>query len=247
MKKIFLLLLPVVCWCAEPIGTVIAVTGDVKAIDSKKNSRILAVQSGVFVGDTLITDEVAKGQIQFNDGTLLLLIPGSQLDLNSYGNSRFSSTLAQGGIRVSTGLIAKKNPENFEINTANATIGVRGTIFETRLYLGSLLVGSSQGGVVVKNQGGTLDIATDQFAEAPAKNVPPHTLDSRPAPLDLAVFEPPSNGGVPFQPTGAGAVAGKMASGGFPWGTAIGSVAVMAAALGVVGAAASQNPTTSAH
>lgn len=243
MKKLLFLLFPALCICAEPIGSVVAVTGDLKAVDAQKNSRILGLQSSVFVGDTLFTDEVAKGQIQFNDGTLLLLIPASQLSLKSYGKSRFSSTLAQGGIRVSTGLIAKKNPENFEIHTANATIGVRGTIFETRLYLGSLLVGSSQGDVFVKNEGGTLDIGTDQFAEAPAKNVAPRSLPDRPAPLDLSVFEPPANGGVPFQPTGSAAVAGRTAS--FPWGIAIGSAALMGTVLGIVGVSASQSPTIS--
>ncbi len=185
----------------EPIGEIVSIVGNFRAVDSEKKARRLPLHASVYAGDTLSTDEVAKGQIRFTDGTLLLLIPGSQIRFDTYTKDRFVSTLMRGGIRVATGFIAKKGPESFQIITANATVGALGTLFEARLYLGSFLIGSSFGDVTVQNGAGSLTIGTHfefQFAEAPAKNVAPRTFSTRPIEIDLSVFAPPSKGGVSF-------------------------------------------------
>src|SRR5579872_2730139 len=163
--------------CLDRVGNVIAVEGVLKATNSAKETRILNQDADIFLGDTLMTDASAKGEIQFLDGTLILLIPGSKYSVNAYDtNGKFTSKLSRGGVRISTGLIAKKNPENFELQTANATIGVRGTVFETRMYQGDLYVGSTSGNLSINNQAGSLDIGPSQFASVSSQRNAPKQL-----------------------------------------------------------------------
>src|SRR5260221_14189008 len=97
--------------CSDKIGTVVATQGGLKAVGADQNERMLAKGSPVFLGDTLITDDTAKGQIRFTDGTVILLIPGSQYSVDSYsatrtlGKNQYVAKLSQGGVRVSTGFI----------------------------------------------------------------------------------------------------------------------------------------------
>ena len=230
--------------CLDRVGNVVAVEGALKAIDADQKTRVLGQDSEIFLGDTLISDASTKGQIQFLDGTLILLIPGSRYTINAYAEgNKFISKLSKGGVRVSTGLIAKKNPENFELRTANATIGVRGTVLEARIYQGDLYLGSSSGNLIATNQGGTLDIGPSQFASVSSQSRAPKPLPARPAPLDLSNFEIPA-GGVPFQsgPLGAASAAGQAA--GFAWGPAVGGLALIGTVVGVVAVASSQSQTT---
>lgn len=228
--------------CLTPIGNVVAVDGLLKALDTQQIERTLRTNSEIFVGDTLITDSAARGQIKFTDGTSLLLIPDSQYSVDTYHmeENRFFSKLSQGGVQISTGLIAKKVPENFELKTANATIGVRGTVFESRLSQGNLYVGSSSGNLSVTNQGGTLSIGSDnptQFASVSSANTAPQALAERPAALSLFYFTPP---------VGAAAATAKV-SGLSALAPGIGGLAIIGTVVGVVVWAATQTPSTFSH
>jgi hypothetical protein len=239
--------------CLDRIAEVLAVDGVLKALGIDRVERVLEPHSDVFLGDILITEKISRGQIQFTDGTLVLLIPGSRYGVDAYSSeqNQYMSKLYQGGIRVSTGLIAKKSPENFQVGTPNATIGVRGTVFEARMLGGNLYVGSSWGGLSVKNSGGSLNIgadAPDDFAEVSSKRATPKGLEERPLALDLSHFDVPQEG-VAFesvsQTIGMGAVEGFSSS--FAWGPAVGIVSVFGVVVGVVASAAAQTPATFSH
>ena len=251
------LIVAATCGGLERVGEVVAVEGVLKAVDSSRVERSLLENSSVFVGDTLITGKVSKGEIQFLDGTLVLLIPGSRYSIDSFassseGENLYAAKLKQGGVRIATGLIAKKNPDNFQVGTPNATIGVRGTLFEVRMVKEDLFVGSSSGSVTLKNHEGTLSIGSDsptQFAKVPSRRTAPQPLSERPQALSLANFTLPA-GAVPFYearslPTGSGAASG--ASRGFAWGPAVGGLSVLGAVVGLVAGAASQTPPNYAH
>lgn len=250
MKRIFVGLLFVFAaskgQCAESIGKVAAVEGVLKAEGSDRNQRILSKGSDVFLGDTLITEATAKGQIEFTDGTLVLLIPDSRYSVDSYTKShlleqnRYAAKLYEGGVRILTGLIAKKNPENFELSTPNATIGVRGTLLEARMFEGNLFAGSSSGKLTLTNPGGSLGIggdASNQFASVSSMRSAPEGLSGRPPELNLALFSPPP-GGIPFDELaaiGSAAAAGQTASlNTFAWGPAAAAVAAFGAMAGVI-------------
>ncbi len=257
MKGFFLSIL----FCAahvfglETVGQVVAVDGIMRAQNGSQDERILMPDSEVYLGDALLTEGSGRGQIRFTDGTLLLLIPGSRYVIEAYssglGRSRYKAKLIDGGVRISTGMIGKKNPENFEVGTPNATIGVRGTILEARMVDGTLYAGSSSGNLQVKNRGGKIDLGTEKFASVSSIETAPEALARRPGALGLGIFALPA-GGIPFgtsgtPSTGAASLAGSGApADSFGWAPALGGIVGIGAVVGVVvGAATGSQPTFS--
>lgn len=239
-------LLAVVGEGAEKVGTVVASQGSLTAHNTTQMERNLTPQSDVYLGDTLITGDQAKGQVKFLDGTLILLIPNSSYTVSQYSAKRYLAELKEGGVRIATGLIAKKNPENFEISTPDATIGVRGTLFESNLFQGNLYVGASSGNLSVSNQGGSLDLGgTTQFTKVSSMQSAPQPLSSRPAPLNLSNFTPPA-GGISFE-NGFSLAGASLPSGNFAWAPAVGSLVVFGIVVGVVAGVASQTSPTYSH
>ena len=90
-------------------------------------------------GDRLTTAEGASAIIKLDDGTRMTVRPNSELVLQQYRfkeNASDNSMLMQllrGGFRAVTGLISKNAPNAARIQTATATIGIRGTDFDARL------------------------------------------------------------------------------------------------------------------
>jgi hypothetical protein len=74
--------------------------------------------------------------LEFNDQTRITLRPNTVFRLDAYRDNAPESMLlglTKGGLRVVTGLLGKRNPEGVRIQTATATIGIRGTEFDARL------------------------------------------------------------------------------------------------------------------
>ena len=91
-------------------------------------------------GDRLSTSEGASAIIKLDDGTRMTLRPNSELLLQQYRFKADAPTensmvmnLVRGGFRAITGLIAKGSPDAARIDTATATIGIRGTDFDARI------------------------------------------------------------------------------------------------------------------
>lgn len=242
---IFSMIVTLAAFSAEKIGEVVALEGRLSAIDPSSTERTLAKHSDILLGDTLVTEELSKGEIRFTDGTQLILIPGSRYSVDSYGvkANRFLSRLIQGGARILTGLIAKKNPENFQMTTSNATIGVRGTHFEANLVGGDLYVGSSSGEVVVNNNGGSLSIGgkmPSHFAKVSSMESAPVPLPTRPDALSLSLFAPPSGASM----AAAASVSGTVASQSFAWGPGLGALVMLGGAVSSVVAATTQGTSS---
>jgi hypothetical protein len=242
----FLFVVAAALYGAEKVGEVVSLEGMVTAFDASQAERALSKRSALFLGDTIVTGAEAKGEVKFTDGTHLLLIPGSSFSVDSYGveASRFFSRLTRGGARILTGAIAKRTPENFRLDTPNATIGVRGTQFESNLVNGNLYVGSSSGQVNVSNQAGSLSIGgkmPNGFASVPSPGSAPVPLEERPAALDLSLFSPPGSGA----PLAAGAAAGQGAASSFAWGPALGAVVAIGAVVSTVAVTTTQGKSSS--
>lgn len=122
-----LLSLAVPALAADPIGKVVAVAGS-----PTSSGRALAAGSPVYENDKLVT---GKGNIQiiFMDDTKLVVGPNSTLVIDRFlmrgGKSaqKFSVNALRGTFRFITGDMAKKA---YDIQTASATIGIRGTAFD---------------------------------------------------------------------------------------------------------------------
>lgn len=250
MKTVLFLLLVLVGHCYDKIGHVTDLEGTLTAVNIDQNERALSKSSDVYAGDTLQTGPSSRGEIKFSDGTILLLIPASSFSVDTYVSgmrkNQFTSKLYEGGMRVSTGLIAKRNPENFQIGTPNATIGVRGTVLEARMVNGELFVGSSSGRVSVANSAGEVQIGTNMptdFASVASEGSAPQALSGRPSALN------PSNFQSPASTAGAAAVeastlSSQGSSQGFAWGIGVGGLVVIGTVAGITAAAASSSPST---
>ncbi|MDR1579122.1 MAG: FecR family protein, partial [Synergistaceae bacterium] len=116
---------------AEPIATVIAASGTVEV--ARAGSRVpLALKDPIYVKDSILTGADGKVQILFGDGSAVNVAPESAFDMSAYADvgddSNFAANLFQGAVRIITGTITENNPENFEVKTPLATVGIRGTI-----------------------------------------------------------------------------------------------------------------------
>ncbi len=125
---------------AQEAGRVESVTGVVSVQGGDGELKLMARGSTVNVGDTIDTQSAGFARIRLADGAELALRPNTSLRLEGF---RFSDArpqednlamrLLKGGLRTITGLIGKRKPGAFQLNSATATIGIRGTDFVARL------------------------------------------------------------------------------------------------------------------
>ncbi|CAN5725826.1 hypothetical protein BH11PSE7_BH11PSE7_04350 [soil metagenome] len=86
-------------------------------------------------GDAIVTGPNGRAQVRFTDGGLVALQPNSQFNISNYADKNdgkqdsFFVDLLRGGMRAVTGLIGKRNHDNYKVTTTTATIGIRGSAF----------------------------------------------------------------------------------------------------------------------
>jgi hypothetical protein len=119
---------------ADSAGVVKRMQGTVTLLRAEQRLAV-APGTAVQVGDRLVTGADSAVGLTMADDTLLTAGPGSTLVITEF---RFNSTtnegsllatLLQGTLHVVTGLIAKQAPQNVNVQTRNAVMGVRGTEF----------------------------------------------------------------------------------------------------------------------
>ena len=116
---------------SEFIGIVGVSIGDVK---NQKNEKLLN-GSKVFYGDTIIVNEQSNAQVLFLDQTVITIGEKSELTIDEFiydpqtNDGKFVSNIKSGTVKVITGQISKKNPDNLKVNVTTGTIGARGTEF----------------------------------------------------------------------------------------------------------------------
>lgn len=118
-------------------GVVTELSGTLSA-KRDEGRTILSRGSSVKEGDVITTEKESYAQIKFSDGAIMTLKPGTSIAIKEHhfseqepekDTSTFS--LLKGGLRTVSGLIGKRgNRDAYKMNTATATIGIRGTIFD---------------------------------------------------------------------------------------------------------------------
>lgn len=153
---------------ANTVGTVIFKSGDVSITRADNTVAQAEKNTSLNAGDTL---ETRDGRVQFSlvDGGKVSLQPNSIFKINKYefsgkeDGSEFAFVeLIKGGLRTITGLIGHKNRERYQLKTAVATIGIRGTEFTVNFNDNNLLMTTNHGSVDVCNAGGCLNAITGQ-------------------------------------------------------------------------------------
>ena len=143
-------------------GKVVYSYGDVQAISNLGETRPLVRGGTVDQGDAINTNN-GRIQIRFSDGGFVALQPGTIYRLDEYefqgvtdGNEKSSFYLVEGGIRLVTGLIGRKNKETFKLSTPVATIGIRGT--------SGKVVHTEATGTLLAGYGGIWDLTSGSFS-----------------------------------------------------------------------------------
>ena len=114
------------------IGIVGFVIGDAFNQDGKK----LNVGDPIYFGDTIKTNEGGKSQILFVDQTVMTVGSNTELTIDEFvydaenTDGKLLSTIKSGSVKILTGKISEKNPENLVVETPAGTIGTRGTEFK---------------------------------------------------------------------------------------------------------------------
>lgn len=118
-------------------GTVILAKGVVTATAVDKTNRVLAKNAPVEEGDIISTASKSFAVIRMIDNTKLTLKPDTTIAIGAFndeaGKEEACINLVKGGLRTVTGLIGKRKPESFNVDTPIASIGIRGTDFITRV------------------------------------------------------------------------------------------------------------------
>lgn len=130
---IFLLSSTQAAWSIEDQVRVTMVRGKITASDGKV-VRTLKRYDLVSVGEIIKTGSKGLGQLVFPDQTMLYLKASSELkieafhfDLKEPKKDKTVIKILKGGMRILSGIVAKRNPDKVKYNTYVSTIGIRGT------------------------------------------------------------------------------------------------------------------------
>ncbi len=197
---------------SAPAARLTGLQGTVTATTENGGKRTLADGAALAVGDLVETGANAWAGIAFSDDTRLVLRANSSLRIKEVrfkeaapSEDGFLTELVKGALRAVTGRIAKRNPAKVNFSTVTATIGIRGTGFDT-WCVGSgsygqghatapaatsattttcdqaLLTAVSQGRIAVTNKAGTTEAGVGDVAYVdgpdalPGLLAPPVTL-----------------------------------------------------------------------
>lgn len=174
-----------------PVGRVVWVKGVLRATMQNNEVRLLQKASIIYLHDTLSTDDKSQAQIGFTDNSLMTFQANTKLFISEYEfkpkvkNSvgKYILNLIEGGFRTITGMVAKKNPNNYSVNSPVATIGVRGTEYRAYYHNGRLGVGWYKGTpcVTTFKKSKTICLSKDlQYVEVPEPDSAPVPLKERP-------------------------------------------------------------------
>ena len=112
------------------VGVVVSKDGYIEII---RNTRYMLAEKGdeVFENDKISTYKKSRIKIKFSDNTIVTIGANSNFEIKDYvdglSEPKVKFSFMKGVFKVVTGKIAKIAPEKFNLETKNATIGIRGT------------------------------------------------------------------------------------------------------------------------
>jgi hypothetical protein len=160
--------------------------GNVQVLNSKGSARPAVIGMGIDTGETVVTNS-GRAQLKFTDGGLVSLQPNSELKIDQYrfvdgaeeGQLAIFSFL-KGGLRAVTGLIGHRNRPAYQMNTAVATIGIRGTEYQAVLADG-LYVRVGDGRIALFNAHGEIELGRGETAHVTSADTAPERTTKMPA------------------------------------------------------------------
>ena len=149
------------------VGIVGAISGVVKT-----ETRELKTGDKIYLNETIISGTNSGTQILLLDQSTFTVGEDSEVVMDTFiydpatSDGKIVASVKQGSLKVISGLISKKNPENLTVEVPEGTLGSRGTEFQTIVSKGktdTLLIGPGKnnslgmrpGAVLVGNKFGS--------------------------------------------------------------------------------------------
>jgi len=156
--------------CAAPsAGVAQFIAGDVNVRRADGGTTALVKGKDIESGQAILTGATGRAQVRFSDGGLVSLQPNTEFKVANYVDKadpkedRFLVDLLRGSMRAITGLIGKRNHDNYKVTTTTATIGIRGSGFNVGYNPdGSLGVTTELDAIVVCNAGGCVGLTAGE-------------------------------------------------------------------------------------
>jgi hypothetical protein len=154
---------------APSAGVAQFIVGDVNVRRADGGTSPLAKGNDIESGQAILTGAGGRAQVRFSDGGLVSLQPNTEFKVANYVDKadpkedRFLVDLLRGSMRAITGLIGKRNRENYKVTTTTATIGIRGSGFNVGYNPdGSLGVTTELDAIEVCNAGGCVGLTAGE-------------------------------------------------------------------------------------
>ena len=130
--SIAIFILPHLTFASERIGTVGIVIGKADVVNRNLE---LKIKESIYFGDVIKTGPKTNMQILFDDQTVFTIGENTEIVINEFiydpnqNNelNKISAEVFQGSLKVVTGLISKKNPENLSLKLPTGVLATRGT------------------------------------------------------------------------------------------------------------------------
>ena len=139
MKKIFIVIFGLLIFSfsaqtqeKKMIGVIGAVSGKIS-----NNSKILKTGDKIYLGDTILSNENSAAQILLLDQSTFTIGSDSAVVMDTFiydpknNDGKIVAKVKKGSLKVISGLVSKKNPDNLSVEVPEGTLGSRGTEFQT--------------------------------------------------------------------------------------------------------------------
>ena len=160
---------PLQAFAATPAGVAQFTVGDVNVRSGDGQTSALTKGKNIESGQAILTGASGRAQVKFTDGGIISLQPNTEFKIANYVDKldpkedRFLVDLLRGSMRAITGLIGKRNRENYKVVTTTATIGIRGSGFNAGYNQdGSLGVTAEKDAIEVCNTGGCVGLVAGE-------------------------------------------------------------------------------------
>ena len=116
------------------IGVLGVTTGTVST-----SSRDLKTGDKIYLGETILSGVNSGAQLLLLDQSTFTIGSDSEVVMDTFiydpknNNGKIVSTVKKGSLKVISGLISKKNPDNLIVEVPEGTLGSRGTEFRTNM------------------------------------------------------------------------------------------------------------------
>ncbi|MDO9115803.1 MAG: FecR family protein [Polaromonas sp.] len=161
--------------------------GEVNVRQTDGKTFALAKGGSIDGGHAIVTGGDGLAQVRFTDGGLVSLQPNTEFRIASYVDQnnpkedRFLVDLLRGSMRAITGLIGKRNRDNYRLTTTTATIGIRGSGFKVGYNPdGSLGITSELDKIEVCNQSGCIGLVAGESVKVLDNVTPPVRTSEQP-------------------------------------------------------------------